>query len=263
MEKRVVLAAAACAVVPGAMTGSAFGDYEYGFVWQRQADWVPGQNDGGTTNNPGPDGLGAPVWKYEYTSGGSLSSEDPWYVNAGTKLVWDSVWHDSDDGVWARGNNDSPPIYASAVLHHNLGKFDAAVPVVRWNNPAGDGALVNLSGTFTMEWDSGNDKAFDNDVDFVIALADASAGTVLPLFAETFSKPTEGISATESIAFGVDLENIALDDGDSLLITHRADTVQHWGWISVFDDYDITFVPTPATASLMGLAGLVMTRRRR
>jgi hypothetical protein len=245
------------------MAGPASADYEYGFSWQRQSDWVPGDNDGGVGNNPGPDPLGAPVWSYQYTTGGGLDSANPWYAEPRTMLVWDSQWHGSDDGVWARDDDQSPPVYDTAVIHHNKAGQNDFIPIVGWANPVGEAIEVNIGGSFLLEWEAGNGLAYPNDVDFVIALLDASEGTVTPLFSQSFSKPTDGITGTESIEFDVSLENVALGVDDELLISHRADTEIPFGWVTLNDNFDIVLVPAPGAASLVAIAGLGMIRRRR
>jgi len=251
-------------VVPAVLAATpAIADYEPGFVWNRLSDFTPGAEHGTSINNPGPDQMGNAAWGYAYATGDGFAGETPWYQNPGTVMTWDEDWFGHGFGVWSRGDDQSPLMTDAVVTHHNKAGSGQYVPVVSWLNPVGDATVVDLAGSLTLTWNAGNGNAFPNDVEFVVAHNDISAGTITPLFSDTYVKPTPGISETESLDFDVAVEGIMLDQGDSLVISHRASDDFPYGWVNLTDSYDITLVPTPAVASLLGLAGIGLTRRRR
>jgi len=266
MEKRARQAAALCAAPVFALAGAASADYQPGFLWHRATDWAPGTEQGGMVNNPGPDQLGSAVWGYEYvSSGGGFDSPDPWYLQDRTMMTWDDSWYGGPDGVWSRGDDASPPVYSIAFLHHFGGGQGQYIPTVRWENPVGDGAVVDISGDMTLKWSAGNGNAFPNDVDFMVAMIHGDSGDITPLFSETYQKPTQAKTTTETLDFTFALENVAFDAGDSLLITHRSHDDYPYGWVVLYDDVAINLVtvPAPGAFALLALGGIATLRRRR
>jgi len=251
------------AVVLAAIAGQAFGDYGPGFDWDRTADWLPGIHGDTLTNNPGPDSLGNAVWTYEFvTGGGGLDSANPWYAQPASLMEWDAQWAAQDFGVWAKGDNFTPLIDQNGLLHQlAASRFDSA-PVMRWQNPVGEGALIDIVGEFLVTWNSTGATKPSVDDEIVVALDDASAGEIIPLFQTVASKPTPGGGA-ESLVVPIDLSAVAIDAGDSILITHRGVDVDS-GWIDLHDqDVMITLIPSPGSAGLLVAAGLTFVRRRR
>lgn len=242
-----------------------FAQYEPGFLWSRTADWVDGTTANDTTNNPGPDLNGNPVWSYEATRGGGFDSADPWYAQPADRLVWDDDWWGIGTGAWALGDDLNPPVFHNRLTHNLSENVAGTIPLVRWMNPAGDGVEVALNGGLTVKWSGTGFIGSETDVDVVIALADASEGSIVPLLSETLSKPTAGDSAGDSVLLPVQFDSLFLDAGDSLVISHRGHEVfaEAGRWIPMLDGLDITVVPAPGSLALISLAGLVSVRRRR
>ena len=105
------------------------------------------------------------------------------------------------------------------------------------------------------------------DVDFVIALDDATTGEVTPLFTTTVSKPNPGDTIGDFVTIEVGLQGIEIGVEDSIIISHRAHdrSGTNGRWIPLVDDLTMTVVPIPAPGAmaLLALTGLTATRRRR
>lgn len=236
-------------------------------VWQRTTDWVPGVVQGGTLNNPGPaQGSSAGVWKYEWTQGGPLGSANPWYAQPRTTSKWDELWWQTGMGAWTADDDSSPPIMQDRIIHNLHTTTYDGVPVVSWINPMGDGVLVDVGGSLRLRWSGGGGLGFPVDVDVVVAVEDASAGIVTPLFSGTFSKPTGLPSINDELVIPIGVTgSVALDTDDRIIVSHRAR--EAFGpigmWATVFDEVSITLVPSPGAMALLGLAGLLAGARRR
>ncbi len=235
--------------------------------WQRGVDWTPGLTQGGTVNNPGPAAGGSFVWKYEsVTGGGTLSSLDPWYRHERTLLKWDEQWWNTGAGAWSAGDNFSPPVMQDRIIHNLHTTTFQHTPVVSWVNPLGDGAEIEVTGSLTLRWTGSGGLGFPVDVDVIIAFDDASSGQITPLFAGTYSKPNAGPSINDQVVIPIVLSGpVTFDDGDALLVSHRGHSA--FGpvgmWVTVFDDVNLTMVPSPGSLVLLAAAGLVIGFRRR
>ncbi|MCH7793277.1 MAG: metallophosphoesterase [Planctomycetes bacterium] len=231
------LAAVACA-------STAAGQYQIGFEWNRHSQWTPGAQAGSTANNPGPDPVGVPVWRYEWVSGGPIGSANPWYQHLGPLLVWDPDWFGIGEGAWAMADDTNPPVFQNRLTHNiEVSSWDR-VPMVRWLNPLGDCAAVDLGGTLRVAWSGQGGLGSPVDVDVVIAMANASSGVYEVLLAQRVSKPTPVVSAGESVTIPVDIRDIAMDAGDSIVVSCRAiaDSGASGRWIVLFDDLSFTNV---------------------
>jgi hypothetical protein len=260
MKMRVLNVVALCA--PVAVLAAA-GGAEAGIAgWQRAADWVPGVEQGSTTNNPSPV-FGQPVWQYEVGHGGALGSQNPWYSQPSQLLSWDGGWWATGWGVWSKNDDTSPPILAGRMVHNVHPSTYDDVPIVRWRNPLGNNAHIGINGTLTVNWNGVNGLGRPVDVDVVIAKYNAALNSTSILFSNTVSKPHPFPSVGDSILLPVNLTNITMNSGDSLVISERGrNSVGPLGaWVNLYDS--LTIVPAPGSAALLGLAGLIGARRRR
>lgn len=234
-------------------------------VWLRSADWVPGSAQGSSANNPGPVG-GIPIWQYESTQGGGLGSGNPWYAQAGSLMTWDSGWYDTGWGVWSNGDNVNPPILAGRLIHNVHTSAAQDVPLVRWQNPIGDGGVVDITGSLVINWNGNGGLGRPVDVDVVIAKHDASANTTTVLFSTTVSKPNPFPSIGDSVLLPVSITDVGVDQGDSVVITHRGRSAlgPQGAWVNMYDSLSIQqVVPAPGAAGILAMAGLAAARRRR
>lgn len=236
-------------------------------TWDRSGDWAPGTIQGSTQNNPGPAAGGPFVWRYEsIQGGGSLASADPWYLKPRELMKWDGTWWQTGSGAWSNGDDMSPPVMQDRMIHNLHATTFEQTPVVSWVNPIGDGAEVAVSGSVTLRWSGKGGLGHPVDVDVVLAFLDASSGQITPLLASTFSKPNLGPSINDEVLIPMNLQGtLTFDQGDTLVLTHRGrDSFQPLGmWVTVFDDINLTLVPTPGAAALLGIAGLVLGVRRK
>jgi hypothetical protein len=150
---------------------------------------------------------------------------------------------------------------------HNLhtSTFDVA-PVVTWTNPLGDHTQVDVTGSLRLRWTGRDGIGKPVDVDLMLGMYDASLGVITPLLASTYSKPTSEPSFEEEIVIPLDLASIMLDAGDEIMLTHRGHNPfgPQGMWVTVFDGgMNITLVPAPGAAAVLGLAGIAALRRRR
>lgn len=188
--------------------------------WNRRETWMDGMQAGGFEGNPGADSLGMEAWRLEYVQGKDLASAKPWYRQGGARLVWDDNGF-TGEGVWSR-SDDSWPAVTREALVHSLMSVEAAqrAPVVRWLAPA-DGMMVDLLGSLRVRWTGKEDMGSPVDVDVVVAVLDASTGTVSPLQSWTVSKPSPGDSRGDEVALDLAVTNAAVDLGDEILVSAR------------------------------------------
>jgi MYXO-CTERM domain-containing protein len=259
MLSQFVRASLALAVLAGAAQAGVTNQ-----VWRRSTDWVPGSAQGSSDNNPGPVG-GQAVWSYEWANGSGLASEDPWYQNTGHRMTWDGAWWGTGWGVWSKGDDNSPPILPGRLIHNVAAAEYANIPMVRWENPMGNGGVVNISGTLLVNWNGVSGLGRPDDDDVVIAKFSASTNTTVALYSNTVSKPNPFPSVGDSVLLPINLSNILMNQGDSIIITHRGQqSLSPLGaWINMYDGLTITSVPTPGAAGVLALAGLAAARRRR
>lgn len=232
------------ALAVGALTNTAAAqdDYADGFTWHRMTDYVPGAVHGSTVNNPGPDQLGNPTWEYTWTAGGPVGEPDAWYKNDGTLMLWDEAWFDHGHGVWARGDDISPPIFNDRTCHHISSDNCDCIPIVKWLNPVDteSPSVIGIEGSLMILWTGEFGIGSAVDVDVVVVFNDHSEGTTTLLVFERVSKPTPGDSVGETVVVDVDLPGVLFDTDDSLTISHRAMEPIDGRWIPMFDNLTFT-----------------------
>jgi hypothetical protein len=230
----------------------------------RSSNWVAGTTQGGTQGNPGPVG-GTPVWQYETTQGGALGAANAWYKQTSELMTWDSAWYGTGWGVWSKGNDANPPILPSRLVHNVAASVHGDVPMVRFRNPLGNGAAININGSFQIAWNGIDGLGRPNDVDVVIAKFSAALNDTTLLFSSTVSKPLPFPSVGDSINIPINLSGITLDDGDSIVISHRGRTplAPLGAWINLYDNVTVSAIPAPGSFGLLGAAGILAFRRRR
>ena len=230
----VLLGAALVVSGAGLLAERADAQYTPGFVWNRFADYDAGTEAGANylAGNPSTDSVGNLVWSHEWCIGGDLNSTNPWWRNPAHLMVWDLSWY-GGGSLWAAGDNVNPPIGRSGLTHNTQSEPYPRVPRVRWRNPLARSAVVRLSGQLTVIWTGGGGHAQPNTIDVVIGLNRAD-GTTSVLYSATVDKPTND-NSEESLPLPIDVPSVAVDPGDSIVITHRART-QNGGWIELLDD---------------------------
>lgn len=242
-----------------------------GFLWNRNSDWVPGSVQGGTANNPGPGAGSNTVWQYEFTQGGAFGSANPWYLQPTTLMTWDSGWWETGWGVWSKGNDTSPPILREKLIHNVHQSTVADVPLVRWRSPFSGITDLSIVGNLTLHWDGLAGLGRPVDVDVVIA-KQTSAGATTLLFANgtnpgqtPYVKPNNFPSVGDMITIPIDIHNITMDIGDSIIITHRGRSglFPLGAWVNLTDNLAFNAIPSPGTLGLLGAGAMVMARRRR
>lgn len=240
--------------------------YSPGFEWNRSANWQPGTTPGSTAGNPQPDGEGNAAWQYEWAVGGPVGAPDEWFGQPSQLMVWDQDWYGiGSGGAWVKDDNVNPPIFNNRMTHNSHVSQYEAIPMVRWINPVGDGTLVDIVGNLNVAW-SGHDLiGVPMDVEVVIALNDFSAGVTSILSDELVSKPNQLPSVGDSTNIPVSIGQVSLDQGDSIIVTLRAQrSVAGDGrWVVLEDSLSVTLIPAPGAAGVMGMAGLIALRRRR
>ncbi|MEO1277516.1 MAG: PEP-CTERM sorting domain-containing protein [Planctomycetota bacterium] len=254
-----------------ALTASqtAMAQYVSGDSWHRSTDWVPGSVAGSTANNPGPGFDGVGVWQYEYsTGGGGLTADTPWYASDTTMLTWDDNWWNHGFGAWTKGDDAGTPIRQDRMTHNLTGSYFDEAPIVRWLMPSGTSDMrVDINGQFEVLWTGNELRGTSIDVDLVIARETAD-GIIDVLFSDTLAKPTLGISVGDTATSVVDLSEITLAEGDSLIFSGRGVSGIGWTegrWMAIQDDLTISVnpIPAPASLALLGLGGMAAARRRR
>ena len=268
MFKRGVLALVAAVVIVVGAAESAHGQtYSAEYVWNREADWVPGSVPGLPVGNPAPDALGSPVYGYQWTIGEGLGSEFPWFENPGVQLVWDDDWFGGGQGAWARADDTNPPIFRNRLTHNLIGSNFDFIPALRWSNPVPGGTVLDITGNLTVLWSGNNFIGAPTDVDVVISVFDPNPDSRVILFAATVSKPIPGLTVGDFVDLDIDLRRIMLDPEAIVSVSLRGhDRMSGEGrWGVLFDQgLNFTIVPAPGGIVLMsGLAGVIAWRRRR
>jgi hypothetical protein len=232
---------------------------QMGAVYRRSADWVPG-TAGQVSGNPGP--TPAQSWTYEWVSGGALNSANPWYSQEASPMVWDSAWYGQENvGVWARGDNGNPPIGQMSMLHNEAPSVSNYEPLVRWTDPD-PGLPVNVTGNLVVKWSGMNGIGRPTDVDVVIARQNAARTITTLLLAQTVIKPNPFPSVGDQVSIPVNISNMLLAEGESMIVTLRARTTQ-LSWVHLYDNVTIATIPAPSAAGVLALGGLVAARRKR
>lgn len=274
-----------------AATGADAVAYLPGFVWDRSTDWTGGVSPGLTAGNPDGDLLGQPVWQYEWTVGLGLAAPKPWYLGPKTLMVWDDDWWGAGGQAnWARDylgpgsdNNVNPPI-SRYTMAHDLSQYKESwdyMPVVRWTNPTGDAALVDIGGALKIEW-AGWGVSPDVDVDVILGIKDSSANSFSLLLGTVVSNPTPGLNNPPypSVTIPLSFASVRFDEGDSMLVSLRARSAPFAlpNWVVLYDDVRLTYrgiaptviapsVPEPNEWAMLAIGlvtvGAAVRRRQR
>jgi len=210
-------------MIVGAMAVVAWG-CETGLLaatfFNRSAGWsTTGMVHGTSTNNP-VNGM----WRYEYVgTGDGLTGADPWWNNAGAAMVWDSSWY-GGGGLWAKGDNSSPPIDSARLTHNNSSNYNDK-PRAGWISPSA--GFVNVSGTLSTNWLAGASADLD------IAIAKRSAGGSYQHLWSGTAKTAGPTSFNLTAEPG--LKNVPVNPGDSIVWTTRA-AAASGGWTDLIDN---------------------------
>lgn len=262
-------------------------EYAPGVVWDRYADWTPGTTPGSSDGNADDDRNGNPTWLYaNLQGGGGLGSATPWFEGTATPQVWDDSWTGAlSNQAWARAYNGpgepkigaNPPITRGNMIHdlsQNTGSWNYK-PGILWLNPAGEGSIVNVTGSFTATW-NGYGLAYypDIPIEYVAAKFDSSSNDFEILYSGRVTNPQVGASYTGVVRVtlpDLNLENLRFDEGDYMIYSIRGDSSYQWpaAWVGLTDSLQITLVsqvPEPSRWATM-LSGVLITaavaRRRK
>jgi hypothetical protein len=246
-----------CAVVAGFAAAATASQ-----IFNRSAEWFPG-TPGQISGSPGP--TGPTPWIYEYAMGGGASnSANPWYHQPSTPMVWDSNWWGTGRGVWAQGDDLSPPVDQNRYAHNVSAIAIGAAPLVRFRQAPGEAGMYDISGNLKIVWDGVGGVGRPTPVDVILGVQDASKSSTNMLLNSTHFKPNPFASIGDYIEIPINFSNVVLGAGESLVLSHRGrDVVSPGGWITMYDNVTITLIPAPGALALLGLGGLVATRRRR
>ena len=201
-------------------------------VFNRYADFQGGPSNYTTVDNPQPAQAYQDVWEETYVhGGGGAGSAGPWYEQAGVKLIWDPSWWGSA-GVWARGNNLSPPI-GKGGMTHDLSYYPYT-PVLRWYNRVGNGVQVHVYGKYQVYWDGDVFPIAAIPAQVVIAKHSAASGAYRVLYSVTLNKPSDN-GAAQTVSVSVNIPNTSMDLGDYLLLSIRAASAKSGNWQVLYD----------------------------
>lgn len=175
----------------------------------------------------------------------------------------------------------NPPITRYALTHDVSSDFGSwtYVPQVRWSNPVGDGAIVNVftyvGHPLIAEWAGGNGTSPAFDAEFAVAKFDASAGNYSLLFSQRLSNPLPGSAnppfPSADIAFRLD--SVRFDAGDELVYSLRivSDGPVGLNWANLYDHplyiKLVSTVPEPNEWAMLAIGlvtvGAAVRRRER
>jgi hypothetical protein len=272
-----ILARSSCSLLALMMVTSANATYEDDFTWRRWYDWVEGSVPGTSVGNAAPDQLGSPVWRYGVLTGTSLEGTNPWFRNTVQLMVWDDEWWGSNGaGVWARdyfgpgvdNNNANPPISQYTLWHDISARTNSFqyTSTVDWLNPVGDGAVLNISGRYTFQWQGAPTESSSSlPLEAVVAKYDASVNDYVVLWSGRYTNPSEGSELDETSTLSVPLTfvGVQFDEGDFLRFSLRSDApmADPANWMGMRDEFVmrlVTVVPEPSTYMMFvfGLAAV-------
>jgi hypothetical protein len=283
-RRRALLASAAMLVLfAGLWYPAASVAAQYGILhtWIRAKQWTPGVELGSSEGNPSPDKKGEPVWGYWVTSGDGLGTELPWYASERTAMVWDSFQHPGKPERlrWARPEADEPAISQYLITHSRTERFGAwpYQAVMSWANPAGDGAMIDLTGTAVLNWGSQGQYDIDYDAELAIVKHVLADDSYEVLMATSFARPAEPIDRNKwQLEVPIVFRGLRFDAGDELLVSisnPAGEAAPRDAWIGLNDRFKlrlkgyelsswdgraapVSSVPEPHGA-LLGGAGLV------
>jgi hypothetical protein len=237
MNRKSVAAAVAVAVCSAA--GAA--DYSPGFVWDRSLDWNDGKvaGYGWQNGNPDDDKNDNPAWVCEWSKdGGGLGDPNPWYKQPKTLMVWDPNWYNNGYPTWARSNDGHPNIAKTGLTHVVYpGNFPDA-PLVRWMNPTGAQATVDITGNFKINWSGQGNLDVPLSCDLAVVAVTGTQYAVL--FGESYNDPSPGDQNIGSRTIQINLQDVVVPEGGSILIGLRGQTAQSNRWFSSEDNLKIT-----------------------
>lgn len=227
-------------------------------VWNRYNDWTDG------LSNPAGDQYGSDVWHYEWATGGTLSSSNPWWQNPRSPLSWDPLWWNTGKGAWSTGDDISPLVMKNHLTHNMRDIYRDSAPIVRWENPLEGIKEFEVFGRFEIVWNGDNGIGSESAVDIILGTLSADNLTFGTLQTWTVTKPTAGDSILDTLILPVSL-SVELSQGDSLLFSvmgHESFNTQR-RWIEMWDLVRIRHTPIPSPPTLLAFGlGLAVLRRR-
>jgi hypothetical protein len=209
--------------------------YPPGFVWNHNTDWVPGSNPGWATGNPSPDALGTPVWEAVWVTGDPLGGANPWYLGAGTRLVWDPFWFGTANPNWVFANDTAPSVGRGTFLTPGAPSAPR-VAALRWIAPATLPGGLLIDGSFVGRW-TNNTSTYQ--VAIARTPAGGSAADAQLLFSDTLS------SFWNDRPQPVHLRVPTVNAGDVITLSARA-TADHGWWTIWYHDINFKAAKVPA-----------------
>ena len=228
-----------------AATGSAASaQFVTGGLWNRFIDWA----DPATV----PANPSRAVWQYETINLTRLTSDTPWFAQATEPARWQPDPEAPGQGKWVAGPE------GNAVFQRDrarvIGGDEAISPVARWHNPAGDGSPISITGRVRFQVDSESSEA---GLELVVAVTDRW-GNIRPLYTQSLTAEEVGEMSSRGLVVPIELRNVIVNQGDSIILTARVDDVSSSGdepvVVDLMDDISIVMESHQETEDLQAFA---------
>lgn len=231
-------------------TGSAASaQFVNGGLWNRFIDW----SDPATV----PANPSRAVWRYETISLTRLSADTPWFAQPTEPARWQPDPEAAGQGKWVAGPD------GDAIFQRDrarvIGGDEAVSPVARWSNPAGDGSPISITGRVRFQVDSDSAEA---GLELVVAVTDRW-GNVRPLYTQSLTPEEVGETANRGLVVPIELRNVIVNQGDSIIITARVDDLGASGEdpivVDLMDDVSIVMEGHQETEDLQAFGSFRKT----